>query len=347
MYNHLVLSGGLIYGCAFYGTLKEMHRCGRWSNESLKSVHATSVGCVVAIFVAMMAHVDTGSDTNSDSNPWFRSADTGEKLDIWDIIDRYLIDRPWQDVFHVSVSTFVHGYDRCGIMDSSCFRDIFAPLFAAFDVSIDVTLQEFYERFPVELYFMTVCLGNDNDGKGNDGGRLVELSHTTHPHWTVLDACYASCCAPVAFRPLVKEGRLYTDGCLLANYPMAQCRARYGHEPEFAQRTLGIYIHPPGPISSDTVFVTPPDLMTYLSQIMQFVVHTSNQVHSSAYAHADSQDPCDEINIDTSWYPYTALYTFIHSREDRIKMIECGIDAARRLCALDVSNQEVAQKNPI
>jgi len=349
MYNHLVLSGGLIYGCAFYGALKEMHRCGRWSNESLKSVHATSVGCVVAIFVAMMAHVDTGSDSdsNSGSNPWFRSADTGEKLDIWDIIDRYLIDRPWQDVFHVSVSTFVHGYDRCGIMDSSCFRDIFAPLFAAFDVSIDVTLQEFYERFPVELYFMTVCLGNDNDGKGNDGGRLVELSHTTHPHWTVLDACYASCCAPVAFRPLVKEGRLYTDGCLLANYPMAQCRARYGHEPEFAQRTLGIYIHPPGPISSDTVFVTPPDLMTYLSQIMQFVVHTSNQVHSSAYAHADSQDPCDEINIDTSWYPYTALYTFIHSREDRIKMIECGIDAARRLCALDVSNQEVAQKNPI
>ena len=333
MYEHLVLSGGLIYGCAFYGALKEMHRCGRWSNESLKSVHATSVGCVVAIFVAMIAHVDSGSD----SNPWFRSADTGEKLDIWDIIDRYLIDRPWQDVFQVSVSTLVHGYDRCGIMDSSCFRDIFAPLFAAFDVSIDVTLQEFYERFPVELYFMTVCLGNDNHGNGNErnhgnGGRLVELSHTTHPHWTVLDACYASCCAPMAFRPLVKEGRLYTDGCLLANYPIAQCRARYGHEPEFVRRTLGIYICPPGPISSDTVFVTPPDLMTSLSQIMQFVVHTSNRVQSAAEC-AGSDDPCDEINIDTSWYPYTALYTFIHSREDRIKMIECGIDAARRICS--------------
>ena len=185
---------------------------------------------------------------------------------------------------------------------------------------------------------MTVCLGTSSGGASsagsasdNAGGHLVELSHTTHPQWTVLEACYASCCAPVAFQPLIKDGRLYTDGCLLANYPMAQCRERYGHEPEFAQRTLGIYIRPPDPFAPDTYFVGPPDLMTYLTQIMQFVIHTSNQVQASTYENTVSDietEKMTEINIDTSWYPYMELYKFIHSREDRKRMIEHGVAAA-------------------
>lgn len=332
MYEHLVLSGGLIYGYAFYGALKEYHRQGKWSYTSLKSIHSTSVGCVVAIFVAIMS--------KSENGMMFRSADTGEVIDIWDTIDRYLIDRPWQDVFPLSVSAFMHGYDRCGIMDSSCFRDIFSPLFSACDVSIDITLQEFYERFPVELFFMTVCLGgNGASGSGSVGGHLVELSHVTHPQWTVLEACYASCCAPVAFQPLVKDGRLYTDGCLLANYPMTQCRARYGHEPEFAQHTLGIYISPPDPITPETVYVTPPDLMTYLTQIMQFVIHTSNRVHDSTYENTVSDietEKMTELNIDTTWYPYMELYKFIHSREDRKRMIEHGVAAAAASAAVNI-----------
>ena len=198
---------------------------------------------------------------------------------------------------------------------------------------------------------MTVCLGTSSGGASsagsasdNAGGHLVELSHTTHPQWTVLEACYASCCAPVAFQPLIKDGRLYTDGCLLANYPMAQCRERYGHEPEFAQRTLGIYIRPPDPFAPDTYFVGPPDLMTYLTQIMQFVIHTSNRVHNETtmgigtekcrlpHTVSDIKDieteKMTEINIDTSWYPYMELYKFIHSREDRKRMIEHGVAAA-------------------
>ena len=169
MYEHLVLSGGLIYGYAFYGALKEYHRQGKWSYTSLKSIHSTSVGCVVAIFVAIMSKSENGMT--------FRSADTGEVINTWDTIDRYLIDRPWQDVFSLSVSAFMHGYDRCGIMDSSCFRDMLLPLFSACDVSIDITLQEFYERFPVELFFMTVCLG----GNGNCGSSSASSSASSSP----------------------------------------------------------------------------------------------------------------------------------------------------------------------
>ncbi len=345
------MSGGLIYGYAFYGALQQLHRDGAWSGSSLKSIHANSVGSVVAIFVTILSSIDEGaaSKEKSECNVDFdrfppddrRSSRVGDlrsltgenrretlNPDIWATIDRYLIDRPWQDVFPLSISAFVRGYERCGIMDSTCFRDIFGPFFASYDVPIDITLGQFYERFHKELYFMTVCLGN-----GEDGGQLVELSHFTHPQWTVLDACYASCCAPIFFQPFIKDGRIYTDGCLSANYPMPQCVARYGHEPDFSRKTLGIYIELSDPISSETVYVTPPDLMTYLSQIVQFVVHKSNRLEAKCHDTGADIGPCTELNIDTSLYPYTDLYKFIHSPEDRTFMIAHGMAAAAALAS--------------
>ena len=71
--------------------------------------------------------------------------------------------------------------------------------------------------------------------------------------------------------------------------------------------------------------------MTYLTQIMQFVIHTSNQVQASTYENTVSDietEKMTELNIDTTWYPYMELYKFIHSREDRKRMIEHGVAAA-------------------
>jgi len=346
-FEHLILSGGMVYGYAFYGALQKLYRDGRWSYPSLRSIHANSVGSIAAIFIvltasAAAAHKDT-LDASNASN-----ASMNIETDPWEVMDAYLVDRPWQDVFPFSLTALMNSYEHCGIFDPHCFQEIFRPLFAAHDISMETTLAEFYARYPVELYFMSVRFSLDQP----DEGHLVELSHHTHPHWTVWEACYASCCAPVFFQPLMKDGGFYTDGCLMADYPVPQFLARYGHEPNIRERTLGIYAINPPPCPSTaqqlgalsltahndgraklvrelpptegsgaTDACTAPDLITYLTRIMLFLIHNSNNV----VERDRERERITEIQIDTSFYPFTDLFTFARLRDDRRRMIDHGI----------------------
>jgi hypothetical protein len=357
-FEHLILSGGMVYGYAFYGALQKLYRDGRWSYPSLRSIHANSVGSIAAILIVLTASAaaaaaDTlGTSTNANTDPW-------------EVMDAYLVDRPWQDVFPFSLTSLMNSYEHCGIFAPHCFQEIFRPLFAAHDISMETTLAEFYARYPVELYFMSVCFSLEQPVEGH----LVELSHHTHPHWTVWEACYASCCAPVFFQPLMKDGGFYTDGCLMADYPVPQFLARYGHEPNIRERTLGIYaINPPPcpstaqqlgsptpfgrgqlPCCSPTPFgrgqlgsiptegsgsnndgraklvrelpCCAPDLITYLTRIMLFLIHNSNNVIDRDR----ERERITEIQIDTTFYPFTDLYTFSRVRDDRRRMIDHGI----------------------
>jgi hypothetical protein len=308
-FEHLILSGGMVYGYAFYGALQKLYRDGRWSYPSLRSIHANSVGSIAAILIVLTASAaDAAADTLGTS--------TNANTDPWEVMDAYLVDRPWHDVFPFSLTSLMNSYERCGIFDPHCFQEIFRPLFAAHDISMETTLAEFYARYPVELYFMSVRFSLDE-------GHLVELSHHTHPHWTVWEACYASCCAPVFFQPLMKDGGFYTDGCLMADYPVPQFLARHGHEPNIRERTLGIYAinPPPCPSTAQQLPCCAPDLITYLTRIMLFLIHNSNNVIDRDR----ERERITELRIDTTFYPFTDLFTFSRVRDDRRRMIDHGI----------------------
>jgi len=186
--KHLVLSGGGVVGLSFYGLLRETNKKGLWDISNIKTIYGTSVGSIISIFIAL----------NYD----------------WDTLDDFIIKRPWQNVYKLSIDSFLYAFHNKGILDKKIMEHTFSPLFKGKDIDINVTMKEFYEITKIEIHIMTVDI-NTYD--------LVDISFKTHPDWMVIDAVYCSCCLPILFQPIIKENMCYCDGGFMANYPVKQC----------------------------------------------------------------------------------------------------------------------------
>jgi predicted acylesterase/phospholipase RssA len=186
--KHLVLSGGGVVGLSFYGLLRETNKKGLWDISNIKTIYGTSVGSIISIFIAL--HYD------------------------WDTLDDFIIKRPWQNVYKLSIDSFLYAFHNKGILDKKIMEHTFSPLFKGKDIDINVTMKEFYEITKIEIHIMTVDI-NTYD--------LVDISFKTHPDWMVIDAVYCSCCLPILFQPIIKENMCYCDGGFMANYPVKQC----------------------------------------------------------------------------------------------------------------------------
>ena len=186
--EHLVISGGGQTGFTFYGILKEAAKQGFWDIKNIKSMYGVSIGTFIAVILCL-------------------------KYD-WDTIDTYLINRPWHNVFKVDIYTILQAFDQRGIFGIDAMEKMLGPLFAGVDISMSITLKEFYELNGIDLYFYTTELNQY---------KQIKMSHTTHPDWRVIDAVYASCTLPIIFAPLIKGVECFIDGGALCSYPMKAC----------------------------------------------------------------------------------------------------------------------------
>jgi predicted acylesterase/phospholipase RssA len=186
--KHLVLSGGGVVGFSFYGLLRETNKKGLWNINNIETIYGTSVGSIISIFIALQYD--------------------------WDTLDDFIIKRPWQNVYKLSVDSFLYAFHNKGILDKKIMEHTFSPLFKGKDIDINVTMKEFYEITNIEIHIMTVDI-NTYD--------LVDISYKSHPDWTVIDAVYCSCCLPIVFQPIIKDNMCFCDGGFMANYPVKQC----------------------------------------------------------------------------------------------------------------------------
>jgi predicted acylesterase/phospholipase RssA len=186
--KHLVLSGGGVVGFSFYGLLRETNKRGLWNINNIETIYGTSVGSIISIFIALQYD--------------------------WDTLDDFIIKRPWQNVYKLSVDSFLYAFHNKGILDKKIMEHTFSPLFKGKDIDINVTMKEFYEITNIEIHIMTVDI-NTYD--------LVDISYKSHPDWTVIDAVYCSCCLPIVFQPIIKDNMCFCDGGFMANYPVKQC----------------------------------------------------------------------------------------------------------------------------
>jgi predicted acylesterase/phospholipase RssA len=88
-------------------------------------------------------------------------------------------------------------------------------------LTIDVTLQEFYDHTGVEIHMYATELNTY---------KSMDFSYKTHPDWRVCDACYASCSIPILFSPIITETDCFVDGCFLSNYPIGHFREQFNSE---------------------------------------------------------------------------------------------------------------------
>ena len=186
--KYLVISGGGPVMFRAMGALQKLEQEKFWKREDIKSIYGTSAGSFVAVVLSL----------NYD----------------WQTVNKYFIERPWHEAFPITPVTLFDAFGKKGLYEKSTMRKIFKPLFDAKDISLSITMKQFYELTNICIHMYTFELHNFE---------IVDISHTTHPDVELLDAVYMSCALPIVFSPLIVENKCYLDGGIRTNYPLNNC----------------------------------------------------------------------------------------------------------------------------
>lgn len=205
----IVISGGGQTILSFYGILKESNIKNYWNINNIQSIYGTSAGAILAIIIALNIE--------------------------WDILDNYLINRPWYSIFNINTNSILSVYSNFGIFSQDFIIEFFKSLFLSKDINIDITLKEFFELTKIDIHVYTTELKSFE---------YVDISHITHPNWKVVDAVYASCAVPLIFYPFKFENKYYIDGGILIDFPIEICFKKFKNEEILAINKFQIFNEP-------------------------------------------------------------------------------------------------------
>ena len=285
--KHLVCSGGATFGLTAYGVFKESHKQQLWKIKDIQTMYGCSVGAIMIMMIAVSLQNDENANT-----------------DCWDVLDKYAIDRPWQDVFDLSVVNILNSFYNCGILSFSVYKDMFQSVFRANDIPLSVTWKELYEKIPIEIHIFTVQL-NTLD--------CIDISYKTHPDWNVLESLYMSGSVPILFAPLKKENQIYMDAVLMNEYPLENCIQNGADIREIlGVRKIEEYMINP------SLKKNPETLFDYISEIIsQLLLKTSYKTITEIPY---------ECKIVFENLTVQNLYETTTSKEKRKELIENGVE---------------------
>ena len=186
--KHLVISGGGPLGLRFLGALEKLEQEGYWNFDNIESIYGTSIGSIIGVFICL-------------------------KYD-WETLNKYIIERPWNDAFKVNVKQIFDSYYNKGLFDKKIAEIIFKPLLEAKDLTLNITLKEFFDFSKIDLHIYTFELHKF---------KTIELSHSTHPDLSLLQALTMSSSLPGIFIPTIIDNCCYIDGGVMCNYPLTYC----------------------------------------------------------------------------------------------------------------------------
>jgi predicted acylesterase/phospholipase RssA len=186
--KHLVISGGGPSMIQTLGAIQHLETTEFIHTNNIESIYGTSAGAIVGVLIAL-------------------------KYD-WTTINDYIIKRPWKDVFAIKAQNIFDAYTKKGLFDIKTIEKCFKPLLDAKDLSMNITLGEFFNYSNIELHFFAFEINNFV---------LVDVSHLTHPDLPLLVALQMTCGLPVLLTPVFIEGNCYADGGIICNYSLKYC----------------------------------------------------------------------------------------------------------------------------
>lgn len=278
--KHLVISGGGIAGIIAYSILRESNKSGIWNIDNLKSIYGTSAGAIVAVIIAL-------------------------KYD-WVEIDNYIIKRPWENVFKFDIGSVIHSFSSKGILGKKIIEEMLCPLLKGKDLEHNTTMKELYEYSKIDIHIFTTEIHNY---------KTIDISHTTHPDWKVIDAIYCSACLPIIFMPYLKDGNCYVDGGITNNYPIYQCLDNGANPDEIFGITLPKENH-------KQIISEESSLFDYLSLIL-------NRMYKHAYLASIKNREYKiqyELQLENA---IESMYDFINvssSKEQRSLLLDKGVE---------------------
>ena len=279
--RHIVLSGGGGTGLAYYGVLRESHKDGFWNIDDIQTMHGTSCGAILIFFISVTQHIS------------------------WESLDDYCIKRPWANVFGFSVENLLKAYNNVGICNRETVENMLSPLLSATDLSLNVTMQQFYEFTGIEMHFYATNLNTFE---------LVDVSYKTHPDWEIVDAIYSSAALPLLFRPNRINGEVYVDGGFLCNYPLQQCINQVANPDEiFGINKTVIY--------NSTETTQKPEYDNIIDYLMDIIEKTGNKLivncATSKYT----------MLITDVYVSVWEIYETMKTRDSRSAKIQYGVDS--------------------
>lgn len=265
--KHLVISSGGPAGHMMYSILRTLNLKEIWDINHIETIYGSSIGSFIAIILSL-------------------------RYD-WQVLDDYLIKRPWDKIFvrgsggsaggssnnissssggeSESTSTFAGAkskienilrfYNNNGLYGLKEFTETLRPVLQGKDMSINITMREFYEKTGIEVHFIATELNKFC---------VVDFSYKTHPNQSLIEACYMSCCYPFGFTPIYRDGCCYLDGGIINDYPVAECiRDQKCHLSEI----LGVKM----------LWESKPANISEKSSVLQFVSTFFNQIKSHLF----------------------------------------------------------------
>ncbi len=188
--KHLVLSGGGAAGFTVYGALKYLNKAKFFDISNIKSIHACSAGSIIAGLVLL--------------------------TDNWDMLDDYILKRPWDKLININPINLLNLWQKKGIFNEEMIKLILKPFLQAKEFDENITLNQLYEKTNIEIYMYTTNINSLEL-------ETVSLSYKTHPDLEFYKAISMSSAFPLMFMPICDTSNCYIDGGLLNNFPLNDC----------------------------------------------------------------------------------------------------------------------------
>lgn len=279
--KYLILSGGGQNFFNYIGIFKELFKKKAINIENIKSIYGTSSGSLIAVMLCLKYE--------------------------WDIIEKYIIERPWDKDFSLTMDNFINLNKNMGLYSSDFFKTIFKSLLNGKDLSIDLTMKELYNYSDIEIHIYTVELNSFE---------LIDISYKTHPDYKVLDAIRMSSSYPVFIIPLCDSENCYTDGGLILNYPINNCiKDNNLNSDEDKDKILGIKFNN---ISNVNKINDESSLIDYLRKIISKLSTTIKNDN------INDEIIKNEIVIDFQGFSFETMLDSITNKNTRIKLLEEG-----------------------
>ena len=288
--KHLVIAGGGPIGLQFLGALEHLNEAEFWEIENIESIYATSIGTIIATFICL-------------------------KYD-WETLNKYIIERPWHDAFKLNGKQIFDAFYNKGLYDKKLAEIVFKPLLEAKDLSLSITLKEFYEYSKIEFYLYTFELNKFE---------TVEISYKSHPDLLLMQAITMSSALPGIFMPTILDNGCYIDGGVMSNYPLTYCLKEHTNPDEI----LGVTFY--RSIQDETTDAYKNNIITEESSVLDFsigfFINAMNYIYKNIKRDKiENQIEC--IN-DDNFLTLDVIQASINSQQMRKEWIDKGINDAK------------------
>jgi hypothetical protein len=329
--KHLVVSGGYHLFAYILGSLHKLETDDIFNISNIETIWCVSSGSFVAICIALLKGYRNKITENTENI-----------LFSWDVIENYIEERPWSYLF-INPSFCI--YDilyKKGIYDEMIIHSIVEPLLKLLDLSLTITLEEFYEYTKVEIHFYSFDIYQF---------QMIDIYYKTYPNMTLVDAIYVTASVPFLSIPHIEYNKCFIDGGCIINYPICYALKRITQSEEILGyntqiTTLTINNKQDISIRNESVFYyiyfVLSTLYTKIYNI--FICRTENSHTEAVYQDitnidVDNNDSgykyYNEINLEpltndkNSFYEglivlFQDLYEFLYSNEKRRVMMDNG-----------------------